>query len=432
MCHRRVLLEHPCGVGESVTVILQDVSHEDMRRLLDLMYTGSTEVPGYDLPRFLCVAQALDVTLLQSGAIRICEVTTSPSAELATEPIQITTPAVPVSPPKTVTDPTGPPPNEPSPSHCHSLLLASQLRDTDVGQQTPSKGTPMPSRPCRIAMPLSTPPPTTAHSPNKGAEQPMIQAQSLQVPHCCSSETGSSLPTFTFVNMSPSAVGKQRRIQPWIPQDCCTEQQHGEGSERPTVRESEQDRTSFLVKRLMYIGSPDGTVCPETNNKSNSSNTNDIGQPCKSKAATSAQQLQQHQWIPTVQHQPPPPPPAPPQPSLSDLQQQVHCATPVTPPLLPSPQLLTATVPPYPVPTSKLPAPFQELQQPQPPLLQLPSPRLQQAPDEPESSRKPEELPETPVLASDEAIDRRTKHKCEDCGKFFSTKSSLKVCRLIC
>ncbi|XP_049766161.1 bromodomain-containing protein 4-like [Schistocerca cancellata] len=210
--------------------------------------------------------------------------------------------------------------------------------------------------------------------------------------------------------------------------------QLGDGSEAPTVRQSEQDRTSFLVKRLMDIGSPDETVRLETNNNSNgnSSNTNDIGQPYNSKATMSAQQLQQHQWIPTVQHQPPPPPPAPPQPSLSDLQQQVHCATPVTPPLPPSRQPLTATLPPYSVPPSKLPAPFQELKQPQPPLLQLPSPHLQQAPDEPESSRKPEELPENPVLASDEAIDQRTKYKCEDCGKFFSTKSSLKVCTLIC
>ncbi|XP_049837930.1 cell division protein ZipA-like [Schistocerca gregaria] len=211
-------------------------------------------------------------------------------------------------------------------------------------------------------------------------------------------------------------------------------QRHGDDSEAPTVRQGEQDRTSFLVKRLMDIRSPDGPVRPETNNNSNSnsSNTNDIGQPYNSKATKSAQQLQQHQRIPTVQHQPPPRPPAPPQPSLSDLQQQVHCATPVTSPLLPSPQPLTATVSPYPEPLSKLPAPFQEHQQPQPPLLQLPSPHLQQAPDEPESSRKLEELPETPVLASDEAIDRRTKHKCDDCGKFFSTKSSLKVCRLIC
>ncbi|XP_049836745.1 broad-complex core protein isoforms 1/2/3/4/5-like [Schistocerca gregaria] len=227
---QRMLLEHPCGIGEPVTVILQDVNHEDMRRLLDLMYTGSTEVPGYDLPRFLCVAQALDVTLLQSAAIRICEVTTSPSAQLATEPIPITTPAVPVSPPKAMADPSGPPPNEPSLSHCHSLLLASQLRNTDVGQQAPSTGTPMPSPPCWIAMPPSTPPPTTAHSPIKGAEQPVIQPQFLQVPHCCPSEPGSSLPTFTFLNMSPSAVSKHRRIQPWIQQDCCTEQ--GNGTEK--------------------------------------------------------------------------------------------------------------------------------------------------------------------------------------------------------
>ncbi|XP_049766094.1 protein bric-a-brac 1-like [Schistocerca cancellata] len=212
---QRVLLEHPCGVGESVTVILHDVSHEDMRRLLDLVYTGSTEVPGHDLSRFLCTAKALDLRLLGSAALRVCEVAASPTAGTYRERPPTTTPSDPSSFPETTSDCVVPSPKEPSLPHSQSLLMAPQLRDPDSADhllQAPSTGPPMPPPACQSLLTPSSPPPTTAHSSTQAAVQPTMQVQLLKNCHFFT-------PPPTVVEKSPWTTSVSQHIQPWMPPD---------------------------------------------------------------------------------------------------------------------------------------------------------------------------------------------------------------------
>ncbi|XP_047121982.1 zinc finger protein 628-like [Schistocerca piceifrons] len=191
----------------------------------------------------------------------------------------------------------------------------------------------------------------------------------------------------------------------------------GEGSGAPPTWQPVQEEDSLRLKRLLGIGLADKAMCPKTN--INSSSRTSSGQRCEPKALTSPQTLQQRQCVDAVQHKPPPPPP------LSVSPHQIRHPTRAIPPLLPSPPL--PTPPSHPVSPSKLPTHFQELQQPQPPLLQPPRPRQQQPPDVPETSLKPEELPANRTLVSAAATGLQTKHKCEDCGKFFGTKTALKM-----
>ncbi|XP_049939120.1 protein tramtrack, beta isoform-like [Schistocerca serialis cubense] len=219
---QRVLLEHPCGAGESVTVILHDVSHEDMRRLLDLIYTGSTEVPGHDLSRFLCTAEALDLSLLRSAALRICEVTASPSAGTERGPTPPTTLSVPLSLPETTSDCAVPSPKEPSLPHSQSLLMAPQLRDPDSADhllQAPSAGPPMPPPTCQSPLAPSCPLPTTAHSSTQAAAQPTMQVQLSRNCHFLTPP-----PTVTVVGKSPWTTSVSQHIQPWMPPDDRPEQ----------------------------------------------------------------------------------------------------------------------------------------------------------------------------------------------------------------
>ncbi|XP_049837909.1 protein tramtrack, beta isoform-like [Schistocerca gregaria] len=216
---QRMLLEHPCGAGESVTVILHDVSHEDMRRLLDLIYTGSTEVPGHHLSRFLCTAKALDLTLLQSAALRICEVAASPTAGTERGPTPPTTLVVPSSFPETTSVPS---PKKPSLPHGQSLLMAPQLGDPDSADhllQALSAGPPIPPPACQSPLTPSCPLPTTAHSSTQGAGQPTTQVQLLKNYHFLAPP-----PTVTVMGKSPWTTSVSQHIQPWMPPDDRPEQ----------------------------------------------------------------------------------------------------------------------------------------------------------------------------------------------------------------
>ncbi|XP_047122015.1 protein tramtrack, beta isoform-like [Schistocerca piceifrons] len=201
---QRILLEHPCGAGESVTVILHDVSHEDMRRLLDLMYTGSTEVPGHDLSRFLCTAKALDVSLLRSASLQICEVATSP-AEPDREPTPATTPAVPPSLPKTTSGSVMASPKESSLAHSQWPLMAPQLRGTDHAVHWP-----MLPLACRSPLMPPSPPPTMAQSSIQAAGELALREQLLRERHVCTPP-----PNITFVSSkSPGTASMSRHVQP--------------------------------------------------------------------------------------------------------------------------------------------------------------------------------------------------------------------------
>ncbi|XP_049836939.1 protein bric-a-brac 1-like [Schistocerca gregaria] len=215
---QRMLIEHPCGVGESVTVILHGISHEDMRRLLDLIYTGSTEVPSSDLSRFLCTAKELDVSLLRSAALRICDVAASPAAEPGRRPTAGTIPSVPSSLPKTSSDSAVSSAKESSLPRSQLQLMAPQIHDTDSTdhwQQAPPTGPPVQLPVCRSPLMRSSSPPTTTHSSTQAAAQSAMQIHrhfySLQ-------------PTVTFVSKSPLTASMSRHTQPWIPQNGNLEQ----------------------------------------------------------------------------------------------------------------------------------------------------------------------------------------------------------------
>ncbi|XP_049792332.1 uncharacterized protein LOC126199454 [Schistocerca nitens] len=431
----RILLENPCGAGESVTVILHDVSHEDMRRLLDLMYTGSTEVPADDLSRFLCTAKALDVSLLRSAALQICEVATS-AAEPDREPTPATTPAVPPSLPKTTPDCVVPSPKEPSLAHSQWPLMAPQLRGTDPAlhwQQAPHTGPPMLPLPCRSPLMPPSAPPAMAQSPSQAAGELASQEQLLRERHVCNPP-----PNDTFVSKSPGTASMSRHVQP---KQVCSfirtphldyqwtshVQQQERSSASPTYQRV-QEQDSFLLKRLMGVVPADKKTRPETKNINNSSRSGS-GKPCGAKAVTSPQQPQQRQRVAPVEHQPLPLPPSSPPPLCVPPQQSDHL-TPAVPPLPQSQPLPTA--PSLSLSPSKIPAHFQEPKQPNPQQMQLPHRRRQQPRNLPESSQKPEDLPANPTLSCEAATEQQRRYECEDCSKLFVTKASLKVCRLFC
>ncbi|XP_075233682.1 uncharacterized protein LOC142331571 [Lycorma delicatula] len=57
-----LLLAHP--TTEQTTIILHDVQYDDMRSLLDFIYTGGVIIPEERLPSFLSAAEALNITVL--------------------------------------------------------------------------------------------------------------------------------------------------------------------------------------------------------------------------------------------------------------------------------------------------------------------------------------------------------------------------------
>ncbi|RZF46247.1 hypothetical protein LSTR_LSTR011279 [Laodelphax striatellus] len=57
-----LLLSQPSN--EHVTIILHDVTYDDMRALLDFIYTGGVTLPESRLPAFLSAAEALNITVL--------------------------------------------------------------------------------------------------------------------------------------------------------------------------------------------------------------------------------------------------------------------------------------------------------------------------------------------------------------------------------
>jgi hypothetical protein len=55
-----LFLSHP-GPDDSVTIILQDVGHEDVGRVLEFVYTGAAVVPGHRMDGFVTAAGALGI-----------------------------------------------------------------------------------------------------------------------------------------------------------------------------------------------------------------------------------------------------------------------------------------------------------------------------------------------------------------------------------
>lgn len=49
------------GPGDSVTIILQDIGHEDVERVLEFVYTGAAMVPGHKMDGFVTAAGALGI-----------------------------------------------------------------------------------------------------------------------------------------------------------------------------------------------------------------------------------------------------------------------------------------------------------------------------------------------------------------------------------
>lgn len=64
---QEVLLAHPAS--DHTTIILDDVEAEDMRLLLDFIYTGGVAVPEDRLESFLAAADALGVTVLRDRGV---------------------------------------------------------------------------------------------------------------------------------------------------------------------------------------------------------------------------------------------------------------------------------------------------------------------------------------------------------------------------
>lgn len=59
---QELLTAHPAS--DHTTIILDDISYEDMRALLDFVYTGSVTVPEERLPGLLEAARSLQITVL--------------------------------------------------------------------------------------------------------------------------------------------------------------------------------------------------------------------------------------------------------------------------------------------------------------------------------------------------------------------------------
>jgi len=57
---QNIFLGHP-GTGDHVTVILQDIVHEDVERVLEFVYTGAAVVPGHRMDGFVTAAGALGI-----------------------------------------------------------------------------------------------------------------------------------------------------------------------------------------------------------------------------------------------------------------------------------------------------------------------------------------------------------------------------------
>lgn len=55
-----MFLGHP-GPDDDVTVILQDIGHEDVSRVLEFVYTGAAVVPGHRMDGFVTAAGALGI-----------------------------------------------------------------------------------------------------------------------------------------------------------------------------------------------------------------------------------------------------------------------------------------------------------------------------------------------------------------------------------
>lgn len=55
-----MFLGHP-GPDDNVTIILQDIGHEDVSRVLEFVYTGAAVVPGHRMDGFVTAAGALGI-----------------------------------------------------------------------------------------------------------------------------------------------------------------------------------------------------------------------------------------------------------------------------------------------------------------------------------------------------------------------------------
>ncbi|XP_049837534.1 uncharacterized protein LOC126282113 isoform X2 [Schistocerca gregaria] len=483
---QRVLLDHPLGLGESVTVILHDVLHEDMRRLLELMYSGVAEVPAGELPRFLRAAQALQVSVMQSAELRVCGApaadpatsSPSPSPQLQSGSTQLPLPSL----PSLGAPPEGLPPQPEAPALT----------------QLPSCPTERPRSPLRV----TSPPGSDAALCPQPNELPRPPAP----PH---SVTAAKAPTLHVVTerherlswplFPPAAAGQQplddsgNRSQGATTLIAEQHDQPAEQNVRPTALPNVAD--SPRLKMLLAAGSGASALLPVLEKKL--LDPNDVATPASSDVSWDPhKQLQfptphHHQAsCPPAEHQllnqspqqmsalshppahavalyeqlPPPhqanPPPltthsVPPVPSRAQLdppppQPQGAAAAAAKQGPTTSLPLHQRGPPPIPIPPRPLPAspslppsqprPPPPLTQSSPPPPSQPGLPLQPARSDPQQlstqpeptphhqSRKPpqppqkrEECPTAPTHAK-----ARTNHMCEECGKFFATKTSLK------
>ncbi|XP_049792419.1 telomere zinc finger-associated protein-like [Schistocerca nitens] len=494
---QRVLLDHPLGLGESVTVILHDVLHEDMRRLLELMYSGVAEVPAGELPRFLRAAQALQVSVMQSAELRVCG---APAADPATS-----------SPPPSCPQAAEPP----SPQ-----------------QQSRSSQPPLPSLPSREASPEGLPPQPEAPAPTQLPSSPTQRPRS---PLRATSPPGSDAALCPQSNALPQppapphsvtaaeaptlhAVTKRHERQSWPlfpptavvqqPLDdngnrsqvatTLTAEQHDQPAEqnvRPTALPNVAD--SPRLKMLLAAGSGASALLPVLEKRLLDSN--DVATPGGSDVNwdphkrlqfptshhhqascppaerqplnQSPQQMSAlshppanavalyEQLPPPHQAEPPPltthsvPPvpsraqPDPPTPGAAAAAAAAAKQGPATSPPLHQRGPLPLPLPPPPVSPSlplSQPGPPPPLTQPSPqspPPPRQPGLPLQPARSDPQQlSTQPEPTPhhqsrkppqpsqkreECPTAAT--YAEAKTNHMCEECGKFFATKTSLKA-----
>lgn len=70
-------MQHCASIAPGeVVLIVHDVGYSDMKRLLDLMYSGNTELPSGSLGSFLSAAETLGIDNLRGSNFKVLETQT--------------------------------------------------------------------------------------------------------------------------------------------------------------------------------------------------------------------------------------------------------------------------------------------------------------------------------------------------------------------
>jgi len=160
-----LFLSHP-GPEDSVTIILQDVGHEDVSRVLEFVYTGAAVVPGHKMDGFVTAAGTLGIGPLLD-----------PRRHLEMSTVQPQAPRHPCSPPTVVCDPT---PLTTTPSQQQHPYCRVRQPPRTTGILTPSPWTQNSRPPC--ATPRYSAPKTVQPDPIAIPVQ-QLTATSIQVSH---------------------------------------------------------------------------------------------------------------------------------------------------------------------------------------------------------------------------------------------------------